>query len=246
VLLRVQHDHRGQRRVVGPLAAARARAWLRSSPPWPCSPDPPPAAPRRRREPGRSGHGPRSTGRTTTAPTDGGARWRPPRRHRAAWRPVDLRAPARLPAHQSPPLSEPSEPSHCISGVSAAGARRPQPGQPCRRQNLLPLPARRPPTAGSFARTRPGSSPAIVAGPAPGAVAGMGAGSRPKSPGMARMVASGTIRARSPTKPGGIRRFRYEANGQECPDWFKIPQDLDPASAKWQMFLLGSGATIHA
>lgn len=42
------------------------------------------------------------------------------------------------------------------------------------------------------------------------------------------------------------RRFRYEANGQECPDWCKIPQDLDPASAKWQMFLLGPGATIHA
>jgi len=55
-----------------------------------------------------------------------------------------------------------------------------------------------------------------------------------------------TIRARSPAKPGGIRRFRYEANGQECPDWFKIPQDLDPASAKWEMFLLGPGATIHA
>jgi hypothetical protein len=47
-------------------------------------------------------------------------------------------------------------------------------------------------------------------------------------------------------QPGGIRRFRYEANGQDCPDWFKIPQDLDPASAKWQMFLLGPGATIHA
>jgi len=84
--------------------------------------------------------------------------------------------------------------------------------------------------------------------PPPGAVAvaGMGADSRPKSPGMARMVAPGTIRARSPAKPGGIRRFRYEANGQECPDWFKIPQDLDPASAKWQMFLLGPGATIRA
>jgi hypothetical protein len=59
-------------------------------------------------------------------------------------------------------------------------------------------------------------------------------------------VPGATIRARSPAKPGGIRRFRYEANGQECPDWFKIPQDLDPASAKWQMFLLGPGATIHA
>ena len=59
-------------------------------------------------------------------------------------------------------------------------------------------------------------------------------------------VPAATIRARSPAKPGGIRRFRYEANGQECPDWFKIPRDLDPASAKWQMFLLGPGATIHA
>jgi hypothetical protein len=58
-------------------------------------------------------------------------------------------------------------------------------------------------------------------------------------------VPGATIRARSPAKPGGIRRFRYEANGQECPDWFKIPQDLDSASAKWQMFLLGPGATIH-
>jgi hypothetical protein len=59
------------------------------------------------------------------------------------------------------------------------------------------------------------------------------------------VVPGATIRARSPAKPGGIR-FRYEANGQECPDWFKISQDLDPASAKWQMFLLGPGATIHA
>jgi len=59
-------------------------------------------------------------------------------------------------------------------------------------------------------------------------------------------VPGATIRARSLAKPGGIRRFRYEANGQECPDWFKIPQDLDPASAKWQMFLLGPGATIRA
>jgi hypothetical protein len=47
-------------------------------------------------------------------------------------------------------------------------------------------------------------------------------------------------------QPGGIRRFRYEANGQECSNWFKLPHDLDPASAKWQMFLLGPGATIHA
>ena len=58
-------------------------------------------------------------------------------------------------------------------------------------------------------------------------------------------VPGAIIRARSPAKPGGIRRFRYETNGQECPDWFKIPQDLDSASAKWQMFLLGPGATIH-
>jgi len=43
-----------------------------------------------------------------------------------------------------------------------------------------------------------------------------------------------------------IRRFRYEAYEQECPDWFKIPRDLDPASAKWQMFLIGPGATIRA
>jgi hypothetical protein len=64
------------------------------------------------------------------------------------------------------------------------------------------------------------------------------------------MTCSGKSRwsayCRSPAKPGGVRRFRYEASGQECPDWFKIPQDLDPASAKWQMFLLGPGATIHA
>ena len=32
--------------MAGLLAATRARAWSRSSPPWPCSPDPPPAAPR--------------------------------------------------------------------------------------------------------------------------------------------------------------------------------------------------------
>jgi hypothetical protein len=59
-------------------------------------------------------------------------------------------------------------------------------------------------------------------------------------------VPGATIRARSPAKPGGIRRFRYEANGQECSNWFKIPQGLDPASAKWQMFLLGPGARIRA
>jgi hypothetical protein len=59
-------------------------------------------------------------------------------------------------------------------------------------------------------------------------------------------VLGATIRGEESRQTGGIRRFRYEANGQECPDWFKIPQDLDPASAKWQMFLLGPGATIHA
>jgi hypothetical protein len=48
------------------------------------------------------------------------------------------------------------------------------------------------------------------------------------------------------TRPEVRISFRYQANGQECPDWFKIPQDLDPASARWQMFLLGPGATIHA
>jgi hypothetical protein len=34
--------------------------------------------------------------------------------------------------------------------------------------------------------------------------------------------------------------------GMSAPGWFKIPHGLDPASAKWQMFLLGPGATIRA
>ena len=48
-----------------------------------------------------------------------------------------------------------------------------------------------PPTAGNSARTRPSSSAASTAGPAPGAAADTRAGSGSRSPGMARMVAPG-------------------------------------------------------
>ena len=38
------------------------------------------------------------------------------------------------------PVGEPAEPGRHVPGVGAAGARRPQPGQPRRRQDLVPLP----------------------------------------------------------------------------------------------------------
>jgi len=76
-----------------------------------------------------------------------------------------------------------------VLGVGAAGARRPQPGQP-HHQDLLPLPSST--TAGSSARTRPDSSAASTAGPAPGAGGKTRAGTGSRSPGMARMVARGT------------------------------------------------------
>jgi ABC-2 type transport system ATP-binding protein len=46
--------------------------------------------------------------------------------------------------------------------------------------------------SGGPARTRPSSSPAIAVGPTPGAAGEKGAGSRPGSPGRARMVTPGT------------------------------------------------------
>jgi len=37
------------------------------------------------------------------------------------------------------PLGQPAEPGRHVPGVGAAGPRRPQPGQPCGHQDLVPL-----------------------------------------------------------------------------------------------------------
>ena len=50
----------------------------------------------------------------------------------------------------------------------------------------------------------------------------------------------------APPNPAEFVVSGMKRMGRSAPDWFKIPQDLDSASARWQMFLLGPGATIHA
>jgi hypothetical protein len=104
-------------------------------------------------------------------------------------RPTGPRAP-RGRQRPGPPTVEPADPGHHIGGVGAPGARRPQPGQPRRDQDLLPLPQPadrrqlRPHPAQHLVRYRRRARAERRRGD--------GAAGRSRSPAMARMVVPGT------------------------------------------------------